>query len=66
MCLDNVLIVSKSFQEQLEHVDKVLKRLNEAGLRLKPSKCRFAQERVESQNDRKVQAVKDFPTPKCW
>ena len=45
-------------------------------MRLKPSKCRFAQERVEYlghtlsptgvfPNDRKVQAVRDFPTPKC-
>jgi len=66
--LDDLLIVSKSFQEHLEHVDKVLTRLGEAGLRLKPGKCSFVQERVEylghtlsstgvSENDRKVQAV---------
>ena len=66
----------KMHQEHLEHADKVLTQLNEAGLRLKPSKCRFAQERVEylghtltsagvSPNDRKVQAMKDFLTPKC-
>jgi len=74
--LDELLIVSETFQEHLEHVDEVLTRLNEAGLRLKPRKCRFSQEREEylghtllssgvSPNDKKVQAVKDFPTPKC-
>ena len=72
--LDDLLIVSRSFQEYLEHVEKVLTRLEEAGLRLKPSKCAFAQEKVEylghtlsssgvSPNDKKVQAVKNFPTP---
>ena len=34
--LDDLLIVSRSFQEHLEHVEKVLTRLEEAGLRLKP------------------------------
>ena len=45
--LDDLLIVCKTFKEHLEHIDRVLTRLNEAGLRLKPSKCRFAQERVD-------------------
>jgi len=45
--LDDLLIVSKTFKEHLEHIDRVLTQLNEAGLRLKPSKCRFAQERVD-------------------
>ena len=74
--LDDLLIVSRSFQEYLEHVEKVLTRLEEAGLRLKPSKCAFAQEKVEylghtlsasgvSPNDNKVQAVRNFPTPQC-
>jgi len=57
-------------------VEKVLDRLKEAGLRLKPNKCAFAQEKVEylghtlseggvSPNDNKVQAVKNFPIPYC-
>jgi len=72
--LDDMLIVSKSFQEHLQHVGKVLTRLEEAGLGLKHSKCAFAQEKVEylghtlsasgvSPNDKKVEAVKNFPTP---
>ena len=72
--LDDLLIVSRSFQEHLQHVGKVLTRLEEAGLRLKPSKCAFAQEKVEylghtlsasgvSPNNKKVEAVKNFPTP---
>ena len=74
--LDDLLVVCRSFQEHIEHVEKVLTRLEEAGLRLKPSKCAFAQEKVEylghtlsssgvSPNDRNVQAVKNFLTPQC-
>lgn len=47
MYLDDLLIVSRSFEEHLAHVDKVLTQFDEARLRLKPSKCAFAQEKVE-------------------
>ena len=67
--LDDLLIVSKSIQEHQEHCKKVLARLRQAGLKLKPSKCNFAQERVEYlgltltpegviPNEQKIQAVK--------
>ena len=57
-------------------MEEVLTRLEEAGLRLEPSKCAFAQETVEylghtlsasrvSPNDKKVHAVKNFPTSQC-
>jgi len=45
--LDDILIVSANFQEHVTHVGEVLKRLNEAGLRLKPTKCSFAQEKID-------------------
>ena len=72
--LDDLLIVSRSFQKHLQHVGKVLTTLEEAGLRLKPSKCAFAQEQVEylghtlsssgvSPNNKKVETVKNLPTP---
>jgi len=40
--LDYISIVSKSFEEHLVHMGLVLKHLEEAGLRIKPSKCAFA------------------------
>ena len=72
--LDDILIASTSMDEHLEHVEKVLKRLIQAGLRLKPSKCTFATTEIQylghtltpmgvKPNDSKVMAVKDFPRP---
>ena len=45
VCLDAVLIVSQSF-EDLIHVGKVLQCIQEAGLRVKPQKCVFAQSEI--------------------
>ena len=45
--LDDILIASASINEHLEHVEKVLKRLVQAGLRLKPSKCTFATTEIQ-------------------
>ena len=72
--LDDLLIVSKSLTEHVEHVGKVLEKLREANLQLKPLKCKFAQQHVEylghtltskgvCPNDSKVKAVKEFPRP---
>ena len=36
--LDDLLIASKSMTEHMAHVQKILLRLKDAGLRLKPSK----------------------------
>ena len=73
--LDDLLIVSKSISEHLEHLEKVLNRLMEVGLKLKPGKCTFAQEQVDylghtlsaegvRRNSAKVAAVRDFPKPR--
>jgi len=72
--LDDLLIVSKTITEHVEHLKKVFKKLEEANLKLKPKKCRFAQQRIEylghtltaegvCPNDGKVQAVREFPRP---
>ena len=45
--LDDILVVSGSVEEQVVHVKKVLKRIGEAGLRLKPEKCKFATQEIE-------------------
>ena len=64
----------RSIAEHVEHLRKVFQRLEEANLKLKSQKCKFAQQKIEylghtlttdgvSLNDRKVQAVKEFPRP---
>ena len=45
--IDDVIIVGKSFHEHLRNLQKVLQRLQEAGLKLKPSKCIFFQSSVK-------------------
>ena len=39
--LDDVLIASRNIKEHLEYVKKVLLKVSETGLLLKPSKCMF-------------------------
>ena len=45
--LDDVLILSPSFEEHLIHLQRVLDRLIEIGLKLKPTKFRFICQNVE-------------------
>ena len=72
--LDDILIIGKTFEDHLENVARVLDRLQEAGLKLKPSKCNFLLKQVQylghtisdrgiSPDARKVKAVKNFPKP---
>jgi len=44
--LDDVIILSSSFEEHLLHLDQVLAYLDDAGLRLKASKCHFLRKEV--------------------
>ena len=45
--LDDILLVSSTMEEHIAHVKKVLCHLDEAGLRLKPSKCKFYQQEIK-------------------
>lgn len=45
--IDDVLIFSKTFEQHLRDVDEILKRFRAAGLKLKPTKCLFADDEVE-------------------
>ena len=45
--IDDVLIFSRTFDEHLRAIDEVLSRFRYAKLRLKPAKCRFADNEVE-------------------
>ena len=73
--LDNILITGRTEEEHLKNIDETLKRLSDAGLRLKESKCSFMKPSLECLGHRvdaegfhpveaKVKAVKDAPAPK--
>jgi len=72
--LDDLVIVSSSFEEHLELLGVVFRRLREAGLRLNPEKCHFARRELKylghvvnsdgiSTDPEKVRAIKEFPAP---
>ena len=45
--IDDVLVFSPTFEEHLKHIDEVLARFEFAGLKLKPTKCLFANSEVD-------------------
>ena len=45
--IDDILVFSTTIQEHLRHLQLVLERLQQVGLKLKPAKCRFARKEVE-------------------
>ena len=72
--LDDILVSGRSMQEHLVNLEEVLKRLEEAGLRLKKEKCSFLMQEVEYLGHRiskeglqpteaKVRAVAEAPEP---
>ena len=77
--LDDVIIFSKDFDDHLRRMEEVFGRLREAGLKLKPQKCRFFQKEVTylghvvsenrvSTDPSKVSKILDWPacnTEKC-
>ncbi|GFX02166.1 hypothetical protein TNCV_1750511 [Trichonephila clavipes] len=44
--IDEIAIFSQGWKDHVKHIDIVLGRLRKAGLKVKPSKCKFAQEEV--------------------
>ena len=73
--MDDMLIYSDNLKEHRKHVRKVLERLREAGLFLKPSKCEFHMQKVEflgfvigingvRMDPAKVESVMAWPTPR--
>lgn len=77
MCLvylDDVIVFSTTIEEHFERLRSVLSRLKDAGLKLKPSKCRLLQKHVAflghvvseqgiSTDPMKVEAVTQWPVP---
>jgi hypothetical protein len=73
--LDDITIYSHEWREHLNHIDKVLGRIQAAGLTIKMNKCEFATAVIEylghivgegqvKPKKRKIQAIIDFPRPK--
>ena len=73
--LDDVLVFGKTLCGHNTNLQRVLDRITEAGLKLKPRKCHFAQTAVEylghvvsekgvQTDPRKIAAVEKYPTPR--
>ena len=72
--LDDVLVFGRTLEEHNQHLASVLMRIQRAGLRLKPKKCKFAELSVEylghvvsaegiQTDTKKREALQMFPVP---
>ena len=72
--IDDIIIMGRSFEEHLHHLQQVLDCLKSAGLKIQPSKCHFLQKKVNflghivsaegvSPDPSKTSRVKEWPTP---
>ena len=70
--IDDIVIYSNTFEEHLQHVEEVLRRLKEANLIIKLEKCTFNQKEVKllghivgrngiRTDPEKIEKVKNFP-----
>ena len=72
--LDDVIVGSSSFEEQIQHLDQVFQRISNARMKLSPMKCNFMKKEVKyvghivseegiSTDPEKVKKVADWPVP---
>ena len=72
--IDDVIIFSRTWEEHLKHLREVLTRIQEAGLTVKPKKCKFGMAQCSylghvvgggevKMEISKVKAIQEFPTP---
>ena len=72
--LDDIVIFSKDPASHLERLEAVVQKLEEAGLKLKPSKCELFQQQIAylghvisaqgvATDEGKIEAIKKWPTP---
>ena len=73
--LDDIIIFRSTIQEHNRNLAIILDRLQNLGLKIQPDKCEFLKPELEylghvvtkegvKPNPKKIQAVKDFKTPK--
>lgn len=73
--LDDIITFSKTFEEHIDRLDQVFKRIAEANLKLNQSKCIYLQREVSflghiisehgvSTDPKKIETVKNWPTPR--
>lgn len=73
--LDDLLVYSETWEEHVQHLDEVLRRLREAGLTVNPEKVQFAREEISflghlvsakgvSIDPERTQGIRDFPRPR--
>ena len=72
--LDDIMIFSKDLASHLKRLEAVFQKLEEAGLKLKPSKCELFQRKLAylghvisaegvATDESKIEAIKNWPTP---
>jgi len=72
--LDDLIIFSKTYQEHVERIELVLRRLQECNLKLAPKKCKFFKRKVKyvgyivsadgiEADPEKVDKIRHWPTP---
>lgn len=72
--MDDVAIYSNDWDSHIKHLKIVIEKIADAGLTIKPSKCKFAQSQTKylghivgggtrTPAEAKIQAVVDFPSP---
>ena len=73
--IDDILVYSKNFSSHLQHLEAIFNRLDNANLKLNPSKCAFATKRVTylgheiskhgvEIDHSKTHAIESYPVPK--
>ncbi|CAJ0596627.1 unnamed protein product [Cylicocyclus nassatus] len=73
--IDDLIITSETPDEHLNDIDEVLTKIEQIGMKLKASKCEFAQKEIKflgfvlskegiRPNPEKTRAIDDYPTPK--
>jgi transposase InsO family protein len=74
--LDDILVYSDTLEHHVNHLEQVFKILMQNQLKLKQSKCRFAQDKLEflghvisakgiATDPTKVEVIRNWPTPSC-